>query len=67
MFRRERAGLRDAAYELGRFFADPGYAGPARCDLHPSFSADGKIICFDSIHEGYRGIYNMDVSAFAAG
>ena len=53
---------RDVAYELGRFFSDPNYAGPARCDLHPSFSADGKIICFDSIHEGYRGIYNMDVS-----
>ncbi len=53
---------RDVAYELGRFYADPTYDGPARCDLHPSFSADGKVVCFDSIHEGFRGVYNMDVS-----
>jgi len=52
----------DLAYELGRFYADPSYVGPARCDLHPSFSADGQIICFDSIHEGFRGIYNLDIS-----
>lgn len=58
---------RDVAYELGRFFADPSYDGPARCDLHPSLSADGKIICFDSIHEGYRGIYHMDVSELTDG
>ena len=53
---------RDIAYELGRFFADPSYAEPARCDLHPSFSQDGKYVCFDSIHEGFRGLYNMDVT-----
>lgn len=53
---------KDIAYELGRFYADPAYPAPARCDLHPSFSADGRIICFDSIHEGFRGIYNMDIS-----
>ena len=53
---------KDIAYEIGRFHADPSYDGPARCDLHPSFSADGKTVCFDSIHEGFRGIYNIDVS-----
>ncbi|MBE6356659.1 MAG: hypothetical protein E7058_06060, partial [Lentisphaerae bacterium] len=53
---------KDIAYEIGRFYADPSYDGPARCDLHPSFSADGKTVCFDSIHEGFRGIYNVDVT-----
>ena len=57
---------RDIAYEIGRFYADPSYDGPARCDLHPSFSADGKTICFDSIHEGFRGIYNVDLTRFLA-
>jgi len=52
----------DKGYEVGRFFADPAYITPARCDLHPRLSADNRTICFDSIHEGYRGIYLMDVS-----
>ena len=53
----------DRAYEVGRFYADPAYITPARCDLHPRLSADKRLICFDSIHEGFRGIYLMDVSA----
>ena len=49
-------------YELGRFFADPSLPNPARCDLHPRLSADNKTVCFDSVHEGYRGVYFADVS-----
>lgn len=33
----------------------------SRCDLHPRFDGGGKCISFDSIHEGHRHIYLMDV------
>lgn len=47
---------------LGKYFADPTLPGPCRCDLHPRLSADNRTICFDSVHEGRRGVYLMDVS-----
>ena len=31
------------------------------CDLHPRWSADGRYAVFDSIHEGTRQIYRVDV------
>ena len=31
------------------------------CDLHPRWSYDGKRIFFDSIHEGTRQIYSVEV------
>lgn len=54
--------VNEKAYEIGKFYSDPAYPTPTRCDLHPRFSADGKTVCFDSIHEGHRGVYLMDVS-----
>ena len=31
------------------------------CDLHPRWSRDGRQVVFDSIHEGTRQIYMVDV------
>lgn len=32
------------------------------CDLHPRWSPNGKMVAFDSIHEGDRQIYMIDVN-----
>lgn len=49
-------------YEIGKFYANPALEAPTRCDLHPNWSRDCKTVCIDSIHEGFRGIYTIDVS-----
>ncbi len=55
------------AYEIGRFYADPKYSEPTRCDLHPRWARDGRSVTIDSIHEGSRGIYSVDVSGLIDG
>jgi hypothetical protein len=50
--------------ELGAFHSDPAIAGEIRCDLHPCWSRDDRHVSFDSIHEGFRGVYVMDVSGY---
>ena len=52
------------AFEIGEFFSDPSYPIPTRCDLHPNWSRDDRFVCFDSIHEGSRQVYMLDVSEF---
>lgn len=49
-------------YEIGSFYADPNYPIPTRCDLHPNWSRDGRTVCIDSIHEGSRQVYTLDVT-----
>ena len=48
--------------DIGRFYVVPKITGEIRCDLHPRWSRDGRQICFDSVHEGTRQIYVMDVA-----
>lgn len=53
--------------ELGRFLhRTPGATGDMRCDLHPRWSADGRWLTVDTLHEGERKIYAlaMDETAF---
>ncbi|MGA3406328.1 MAG: hypothetical protein ABSD49_11410 [Candidatus Bathyarchaeia archaeon] len=47
---------------LGKYYANPANTGEIRCDLHPRWNRTGTEICFDSIHEGTRQIYTLDVS-----
>lgn len=49
--------------EIGRFFAPWQFYGSKRCDLHPRWSPDGKLISIDSTHEGKRMTYILDVSS----
>ena len=53
-------------YTLGTFYAPPeinAISHDIRCDLHPRWSADGQCVSFDSLHEGFRGVYVMEVGA----
>lgn len=36
--------------------------GEIRCDLHPRWSRDGRRVCVDSVHDGTRQIYLVDVA-----
>ena len=47
---------------LGRFHSPPQYAGEWRCDTHPRFSPDGRMVVIDSPHGGSgRQMYLIDV------
>lgn len=46
---------------LGKYEIVPYSVDDIRCDLHPVWRPDGKAISFDSVHEGFRGLYTMDV------
>jgi hypothetical protein len=48
---------------IGRFISPPVPVGDIRCDLHLRWSPDGRHVSFDSTHEGYRGVYLLDLSA----
>jgi hypothetical protein len=52
---------RGRAHEVG-VFADPYPTDDIRCDLHPRWAPCGTRISFDAVHEGFRGVYLMDVS-----
>lgn len=47
---------------LGEFFSPMTYFDENRCDLHPRFSENEKHITFDSVHEGRRQQYCLDIS-----
>lgn len=46
---------------LARVFAPFKYDNDTRCDLHPRWNRDGKKVCFDSVYEGHRGLYVVEV------
>ena len=47
----------DSVQPAAKVFSPFRYDGDLRCDLHPRWSRDGKIIAFDSTHDGKRGLY----------
>lgn len=47
---------------VARVFAPFKYDNDTRCDLHPRWNHAGDKICFDSIFEGHRGLYIVEVN-----
>lgn len=52
---------KDICANIGRFYSMPSTVTDVRCDLHPRWSRTGKFITFDSTHECFRGIYQIDL------
>ena len=46
---------------LGEFHHEKQFTGDIRCDLHPRWAPDGTTVTFDSVHEGSRQIYSVDL------
>lgn len=47
--------------DLGSFHSMDSVCIDVRCDIHPRWNRNSKGITFDSTHEGFRGIYKMDL------
>ena len=54
-------------YDIGSFYTDPNLGKPNRCDLHPRWRPDAGQLCIDSVHEGERQMYLVDVAEITAG
>jgi hypothetical protein len=64
MIVRTADGLR---VDVGAFHAPPALDGPLRVDLHPRWNRNGTELSIDSVHEGTRQMYAVDLrSALAA-
>jgi hypothetical protein len=56
-----------ARHDAGVFnSADPTLV-ECRCDFHPRWNRAGTQVTIDSVHEGYRGVYLLDVSGVGLG
>ena len=53
-------------YDIGSFYTSPDLGKHNRCDLHPRWSADGRRVCIDSVHDHVRQMYMIDVSSLTA-
>ena len=54
----------EQVHPLGAYAVPAPYDGPWpywRCDLHPRWRADGRMLGINSVHEGTRQVYVFDV------
>jgi len=55
---------KDECMNLGRFYSMKPSIIDIRCDLHPRWNCAGTAVTFDSTHEGFRGIYRVELSDY---
>lgn len=46
---------------VAKVFSPFKYDNDTRCDLHPRWKRDGSAVCFDSVFEGHRGLYVVNI------
>ena len=46
---------------IGQFFSPYKYRFEKRCDLHPRLEPNRNLVCIDSVHEGRRSLYVMNL------
>lgn len=47
--------------EIGRFYESFKYRGETRCDLHPRHLVNTNLVSVDSVHEGKRQMYLIEL------
>jgi hypothetical protein len=52
--------------DIGRFHSLRGLKSEIRCDLHPRWSRNGRMVNIDSTHTGSRQMYVIDVKSIVA-
>lgn len=52
---------KDSSRDIARFYAPVLLHGSLRCDFHPRWNPNMKQVVIDSVHEGYRGLYLIDI------
>lgn len=52
---------KETVIDLGYFYSLPYSIGDVRCDLHPRWNRSENGLTFDSTHEGFRGIYKINL------
>lgn len=61
LFRVDLESSAPRVQELGSFFHGLGYRGVCRCDLHPRFGRNSSEIFFDSVCDGHRRLWRVEV------
>lgn len=54
-------------HEIAQLYTEPTLGKVNRCDLHPRWRSDGRAVCVDSVHEGERQMYVVDVARLVGG
>lgn len=53
--------VEEKRYDIAKLRSPFKYTGDVRCDLHPRWSPDDRMVCFDSVHTGQRSLCTVEL------